>query len=179
MKVKKVESTIRPENFKIGDQKGNLTEVAFFDEIEEITRPLEDGTEQTMYSYYVYKVKVVSRNDLEAYISENLDTWLQLAKNNFIEEKSQEIRAIRNKLLAESDSHVLLDRLGISIPSNITATTLLTVIKNLFSSLGTILNGDWSKYRQALRDITKQEGFPFDVEFPTSPEDNTTEEDNI
>lgn len=46
---------------------------------------------------------------------------------------------------------------------------MLTVIKDLFSSLGNILNGDWSTYRQALRDITKQPNFPFDVEFPTIP----------
>jgi hypothetical protein len=27
----------------------------------------------------------------------------------------------------------------------------------------------WATYRQALRDITKQDGFPEDVEWPTRP----------
>lgn len=29
---------------------------------------------------------------------------------------------------------------------------------------------EWASYRQALRDITDQEGFPFSVEWPTKPE---------
>lgn len=173
MKVKKVESTIRPGNFRIGEQKGNLIEVVFFDDIEEVTRTEEDGTEYTIYSYYVYKMQIVNRDDLEAYINDNIDTWLQLAKNNFIAEKAAEIRAIRDKLLADSDKHVLIDRLGIVVPEEINAATMLTVLKDLFSSLGNVLNGNWSKYRQELRDITKQENFPFDVEFPTNPEEST------
>ena len=28
----------------------------------------------------------------------------------------------------------------------------------------------WKRYRQALRDITKQEGFPHDVEWPVDPD---------
>lgn len=173
MKVKKIESTIRPGNFRIGELKGNLIEVAFFDDIEEVTRTEEDGTEYTLYSYYVYKMQIINRDDLEAYINDNIDTWLQLAKNNFIAEKAAEIRAIRDKLLAESDKHVLIDRLGITVPEEINAATMLTVLKDLFSSLGNVLNGNWSKYRQELRDITKQENFPFDVEFPTNPEEST------
>ena len=92
-----------------------------------------------------------------------------MAKDNFIASKSAEIRAIRDKLLADSDKHVLIDRLGIEIPETINAATMLSVIKDLFSSLGNILNGDWSKYRQELRDITKQPNFPYDVEFPKLP----------
>lgn len=173
MKVKKVESTIRPGNFRIGELKGNLIEVAFFDDIEEVTRTEEDGTEYTLYSYYVYKMQIINRDDLEAYLNDNIDTWLQLAKNNFIAEKAAEIRAIRDKLLAESDKHVLIDRLGIAVPEEINAVTMLSVIKDLFSSLGNVLNGNWSKYRQELRDITKQKNFPFEVEFPTNPAEST------
>jgi hypothetical protein len=28
---------------------------------------------------------------------------------------------------------------------------------------------EWAEYRQALRDITKQEGFPYDILWPTLP----------
>ena len=168
MKVKKVESTIRPGNFRIGDIKDNLTEVVFFDDIEEVKRTTTDGTEE-IYTYYEYAIKIISRDDLEDYINDNLDTWKELAKQNFIASKAAEIRAIRDKLLSESDKHVLIDRLGITIPDNITATSLLSVIKELFSSLGDVLNGQWATYRQELRDITKQKNFPFEVEFPTIP----------
>ena len=169
MKVKKVERTIRPGNFRIGDIKDNLTEVVFFDDIEEVKRTTTDGTEETIYTYYEYAIKIISRDDLEDYINDNLDTWKELAKQSFIASKAAEIR---DKLLSESDKHVLIDRLGITIPDNITATTLLSVIKELFSSLGDVLNGQWAAYRQELRDITKQKNFPFEVEFPTIPEED-------
>ena len=35
------------------------------------------------------------------------------------------------------------------------------------------LEPEWKEYRQALRDITKQEGFPHDVKWPTDPDGNT------
>lgn len=171
MKVRKTESTIRPLNFRIGDQKDNLIEVVFFDDIEEVKRTSDDGSEQTVYLYYEYKTNIVNRSDLETYINDNYETWLQIAKDNFIASKSAEIRAIRDKLLADSDKYVLIDRLGLNLSENITATSLLASVKDLFSSLRNVLNGSIAEYRQALRDITKQEGFPFDVEFPTLPEE--------
>lgn len=169
MKVKKIESTIKPDNFSIRNQIDNLTEVVFFDDITEEKRTSDTGEESIVYSYYEYTLKIVSRDDIESYINENLETWQKLAKDNFIATKSEEIRAMRDQLLSESDNKVLIDRLGIKIPDTITATTLLQVIKDLFSSLGNVLNGDWSTYRQELRDITKQPNFPFDVEFPVKP----------
>lgn len=171
MKVKKVESTIKPNSFRIGERKDNRIEVVFFDDIEEITKTSEDGTEQTIYSYYEYPISVVYRDNLEDYINEDIETWLNLAKDNFINARAAEIRSIRNQLLTESDNYVLIDRLGITIPDNISATTMLDVLKQLFSNLGDVLNGPWAKYRQALRDITKQPNFPFDVDFPISPDE--------
>lgn len=73
--------------------------------------------------------------------------------------------------MADSDKFLLLDRLGISLPSEITATTLLSSIKDFFDNLKEVLNGDWAEYRQKLRDLTKQEGFPYNVEFPEKPEE--------
>jgi hypothetical protein len=35
---------------------------------------------------------------------------------------------------------------------------------------GTFINPYWQLYRQALRDITAQAGFPYSVEWPTKPE---------
>ena len=54
----------------------------------------------------------------------------------------QAIRAERNSLLAETDYLALSD---------------------------TTLSSDMSAYRQALRDITSQAGFPTDVTWPTKP----------
>jgi hypothetical protein len=60
--------------------------------------------------------------------------------------KGNEVRAERNRLLAESDWTQLAD-------------VVLTDEAKL----------EWATYRQELRDITAQEGFPFDVTYPTKP----------
>lgn len=69
-------------------------------------------------------------------------------------------RALRNKLLDLSDKEMSLDRLGLDIRNTIT----------LLATLGTIFAGEWATYRQALRDIPQQDGFPFDITFPVSPD---------
>ena len=60
------------------------------------------------------------------------------------EEKASSIRIQRNQLLEESDWTQSND---ISLDND----------------------ADWKTYRQTLRDITKQSGFPTDVTFPTKP----------
>lgn len=60
-----------------------------------------------------------------------------------LQSKAAKVRAQRNKLLADSDWTQILDA-----PVDRTA---------------------WAAYRQALRDITDQSGFPNDVVWPTEP----------
>lgn len=69
-------------------------------------------------------------------------------------------RALRNKLLELTDKEMSLDRLGLDTSSTFA----------FLSSLGNIFAGQWAVYRQALRDIPQQEGFPFDITFPVSPD---------
>jgi len=58
---------------------------------------------------------------------------------------AENIRKRRDDLIKESDWRALCDR---------------------------ELEPEWKEYRQALRDITKQEGFPHDVKWPTDPDGN-------
>lgn len=74
-------------------------------------------------------------------------------------------RALRNKLLDLSDKEMPLDRLGLDIRNMVT----------LLATLGTIFAGEWATYRQALRDIPQQDGFPFNITFPVAP-DKTEDE---
>ena len=85
-----------------------------------------------------------------------------------------QIREKRNELLKETDKEMCLDRLNISIPEELTASNLLNGVKNFFQGISNIVNGEMAKYRQELRDITKQEGFPYDIKFPKNP--NTKDE---
>ena len=76
------------------------------------------------------------------------------------------VRKIRNRLLAHTDKEMSLDRLGLDTPS----------AAKFIASLIRIFNGAWARYRQALRDITKQAGFPFAVTFPTPPGGDAADE---
>lgn len=96
---------------------------------------------------------------------------LQAAYKRACEELNEEdaaafARKIRDKLLNETDSRVALDRFNISVPSGTSFTAWLSFLK----SLGEIITGAWAIYRQALRDLPEQEGFPFNATFPAPPE---------
>lgn len=76
-------------------------------------------------------------------------------------------RRIRNELLKQSDAELSLDRMGLEIPTG----TSFTAWLGFFKQLGSALTGDWATYRQELRDLPEQEGFPLNIEFPTKPEE--------
>lgn len=106
--------------------------------------------------------------------SELMET-LQAAYKRACEDENAEdaaafARKIRDKLLAESDCEMSLDRLRLTAPSGNTFTAWLSFLRKL----GDVLVGSWAKYRKDLRDLPEQEGFPFNIEFPTPPdsEDN-------
>ena len=67
----------------------------------------------------------------------------QEAKDALDAQQAASQRAYRNTLLSDSDWTQVLDA-----PVDQTA---------------------WAAYRQALRDVTAQEGFPWDIEWPTKP----------
>ena len=123
----KARSTIAPERFKLGDIKGNQIEIAFFDDVKEIQEE-----ETTLYEYSVYKITTIFRNDLEQFVSDNYEDWLELAKTTDYEKVAQQVREKRNELLASCDSKMCLDRLGLTLPETISATTLLKAVKDFF-----------------------------------------------
>ena len=84
----------------------------------------------------------------------------QAVADNDTDRAAEMARKIRNRLLDKSDAQMSLDRIGINT-SNTTA--FLTSLKNIFDN-------DWAVYRQHLRDITTQEGFPFNIDWGVSPD---------
>ena len=69
----------------------------------------------------------------------------QQDKEPIDEQRAEGVRLTRDNLLKESDWRAVSDRK---------------------------LEPGWKRYRKALRDITKQEGFPHDVEWPIDPDGN-------
>ena len=90
----------------------------------------------------------------------------QAVANNDTDRASEIARKLRNLLLEKSDAQMSLDRLGLDTS---TTTAFLTSLKKIF-------NNDWAKYRQHLRDIPTQEGFPFNIDWGNSPDKTETKE---
>lgn len=80
-------------------------------------------------------------------------------------------RSIRNRLLKETDAEVALDRLGLTVPTGNTFTAWIA----FFEKLGGALVGGWAQYRQALRDIPEQDGFPFSIVWPSRPDEDNSD----
>lgn len=174
----KVESNLKPENkFEIENIIDGKCDIVFFDNVQEI-EAIEENEKK--YSFDTYRLKANYRDELEKELNDDVEKykeWLQLAKDTEFNELATIIREKRNKLLQESDKYMCLDRLGIEIPENITTGTIISVVKKFFEGLGESINGNYAKYRQALKDITKQEGFPYNVEFPIEPNTNDEREE--
>ena len=103
-------------------------------------------------------------------IKSEMDDVMQRAYEQAVADKDTDraaemARKIRNRLLDKSDAQMSLDRIGIDTSST---TAFLTSLKNIFDN-------HWAVYRQHLRDITAQEGFPFNIDWGTSP-DKTPDE---
>lgn len=94
-----------------------------------------------------------------------MDDVLRRAYEKAVEDRDEEraaelARKIRNRLLDMSDAQMSLDRIGLDTSS---ATAFL-------ASLGNTFENSWAVYRQHLRDIPAQEGFPFDIDWGVSPD---------
>lgn len=103
-------------------------------------------------------------------IAENQAAWLAEAQAEAYAEAAAKVRSLRDKLLTESDAMTALDRFGMDLPDKVTATTMLTVFKEILTALWSITKGAIGQYRQALRDLPEQPGFPFDIDWPNKPE---------
>ena len=97
-------------------------------------------------------------------IRSEMDDVMQSAYEKAVAEKD-EIRAaemarkIRNRMLDKSDAEMSLDRIGLDTSST---TSFLTSLKKIFDN-------SWAVYRQHLRDVPNQEGFPFDIDWGVAP----------
>lgn len=166
-------SNLRPDKFKIEDLGNGKVTVSFFCNIkEEEVSQLENEETTIIYVYDMYKIELNNRPNLSEELENKYESWLEFAKDCEYMQLAAEIRAKRNELLAETDKELCLDRLGIEIPENINATNLLTIVTSVFKGISNILNNNISKYRQELRDITKQDGFPYKVVWPTKDKED-------
>lgn len=93
------------------------------------------------------------------------NAYEQAVADNDTDRASELARKIRNRMLDKSDAQMSLDRVGLDTS---TTTKFLASLKNLFEN-------NWATYRQHLRDIPSQEGFPFNIDWGTAPDKTDVE----
>lgn len=157
----KAESNVKPKNIEIENIQNDRCDIVLCDNIQEIT---EDDI--TRYVFDIYRLNICYYEDIESEIESHFKNYLESAKKNEYKILAAEIRKQRDEMLKESDKDMCIDRLDIKLPENLSATNLLSGMKQFIEGLANIFNGNVAKYRQELRDITKQEGFPYNVVWP-------------
>lgn len=100
-----------------------------------------------------------------------MDDVIQNAYEQAVEARDEEAaakyaRMIRNRLLEQSDAEFSFDRLLPEAPSGSSFTAWLSWLRDLAN----VVKNNWALYRKALRDLTEQEGFPFNIQWPEMPE---------
>lgn len=170
----KTYSDIKPEkNFDIQNVENGKCTVLFFDNVQEVETSQLDSEEKSIkYTYDMYKMNVNFRENLSEQIENNYDKWLETAKKEEYNQLAAEVRAKRNELLAETDKEMCIDRLGLKLPSDLSMTNIISSLKQFFEGFSDVCNGKIAKYRQELRDITKQEGFPYNILWPTKDKED-------
>ncbi len=162
----KTESNFKPSAIVV-EEHGDKAEVILRDNITEETRE-QDGESSVVYVYDEYRMIVPNRAGLLKAVKAAKKNWLDMAKSAEFDVLAADIRAKRNALLEATDARLCLDRIGLELPNGSTFTAWFSFLKGIAA----VVFGKWAKYRQELRDITKQEGFPYNVEFPKPPEDD-------
>jgi len=158
-----VTGKIKPNKYDIVHTMTNI-EIYFAENIKENKENI-NGKEIITYNYDRYETSILYRSDYEKFIKQNQEMLLEKAKQEEKKKLERKIREKRNQLLAESDCEMTLDRMGLEVPDG----TTFAAWKPFLKALGDRLTGDWAKYRQALRDLPSQEGFPYKVQFPKKP----------
>ena len=72
----------------------------------------------------------------------------------------------------DTDKEMCIDRLNFNFPDNLSMTNIISSLKDFFDGFASISKSNIAKYRQELRDITKQEGFPYKVVWPTKDKED-------
>jgi len=107
------------------------------------------GQEITTWDYETYTLPVINSSNLYASIESNLDEWIQKAKDYELDQESAKIRAYRDKLLNDCDTGYCTS--------------------DKWEAMDGLQHLGWNNYKQLLRDITKQDNFPYSVTFPVLP----------
>ena len=156
----KTELSERPPLFTVSRENQLQAVITFYTDVQEIQR--EDGT---AWSAVAWSMTGSWTDGLEARISADTDAWFALVSARCYVEAAAEARAKRDVLLQATDADMALDRLNLTPPIGSTFSAWLSFLR----TLGEALKSNTAVYRQALRDVPEQPGFPYEIEWPEAP----------
>jgi hypothetical protein len=149
----KVNGSVQPDILLFEHRFDGMAEMRFRENVTEVQDKTEDGKEAGIsYNYDEYLLVMPDRDGLEKIVQDNTATWLAYAKQQEAEKQAQVIRDKRDKLLSDTDWTQTDD-----------------------APLSSEDKESVRKYRQALRDITAQSGFPQEIKWPDKPAVTKTE----
>lgn len=119
-----------------------LTLVRLYENEQKITREAVSNMD-TPWSGYGYTTWEMRTQLPNAALETAPDQWAEIIKQADYDAAAAIVRAQRDKLIAATDWTVLGD--------------------------AKTVKADWKAYRQALRDVPEQAGFPYAVQWPTPP----------
>jgi hypothetical protein len=144
----KVNGSVQPDILLFEHRFDGMAEMRFRENVTEVQDKTEDGKEAGIsYNYDEYLLVMPDRDGLEKIVQDNMATWLAYAKQQEADKQAQTIRDKRDKLLSDTDWTQVDD-----------------------APISDVDRESMRQYRQALRDITSQEGFPYNVNFPEKPQ---------
>lgn len=164
--LQNVEFSNRPDAITIQRENGVAT-VTFAVNIQQ-AQPGENGKER--FTADLYMIQLADVGDVEARVK--AESFLAALMQRDREETAERVRAARNVLLVASDAQVAFDRYSFDLSDHVTTATMLTAFVGLIDALRSLTAGSWAKYRQALRDLPAQPGFPYNVEWPVKPDES-------
>lgn len=136
----KAESAIMPNAPYEIDYDGEMAKITFYEDVQR--KEIEEGKAEK-WEYDMYRLEIINRDNLIANLDSNLGAWMQTARDAEYVRLADKIRKERDKLLAGSDWTQVVD------------VSLTAEEKEM-----------WRVYRQALRDVPQQEGFPYEAIWP-------------
>ena len=139
----KVNGSISPSPLLFEHRFDGMAEMRFRENITDS----KDEKGNTIFTYDEYVLTMTDRDGLEKIVQDNMEVWLAYAKQQETDNQAQAVRDKRDKLLADTDWTQTDD-----------------------APLSSEDKESVRKYRQALRDITAQSGFPQEIKWPEKPQ---------
>lgn len=139
----KANGSIQPDTLSFEHRFDGTAEMRFRENITDS----KDEKGNTIFTYDEYVLTMQDRSGLEKIVQDNMEVWLAYAKAAETDNQAQAVRDKRDKLLADTDWTQTDD-----------------------APLSGEDKESVRKYRQALRDITAQSGFPQEIKWPEKPQ---------